>query len=138
VHVLAIAAAVLAAAPAAAAGAKTYNGTARGLTVSLTPHERSLNFKLTYEAPCDMAGVQDNREWAPGDPPGVGPLRLDKHGRFSEQRRGFDTGMSKVDLDFAGRIGRHAARGTFDITVHPEQVSTTCTTGLVHWTARSS
>jgi hypothetical protein len=111
-------------------------GQAPGFKIELNRHGRALRYSVMYQAPCNMAGVQDNREWGTGESPDEVPLHLDRHGRFHEQRRGMNTGYALVDLDFAGRLGRNSAHGTFSIkSTWPE---VTCTTGLVHWTARKT
>jgi len=132
-------AALLIAAPTAAATTYTGNGgRAPGFKLELDRHGRSLTADVTFQAPCDVAGVQENREMGLGDPNGDGRLRLDRHGRFHETRRGLDTGLSYADIDFTGRVGKRRAYGTFDITLKSKQIATTCTTGLVHWTAHAS
>jgi hypothetical protein len=119
----------------AAAGGTAYHGRgdAAAVVLSFHRHGRLVDFKVTYQSPCDMAGVVDSREWDSAPTAGVPRLRLDRNGRFRLDGH-YQGSSTTFDMHIAGRIGDRRAAGTF--TAHSVTSDVTCDTGLVHWTAR--
>jgi hypothetical protein len=112
---------------ASAAAVYSGQGDRANVTLTLQRHGRVVGATVRFRAPCDMAGVEDPRIW---DVPHV---RLDRRGRFRLSRH-VTGGSSVFDVDFAGRIGRGSAAGTFHY--HSTTSDVQCDTGVVHWSAR--
>src|SRR3954453_1863305 len=108
-------------------------GDRAAMTVTISRHGRTADFNVSYRSPCDMAGVEDPREWGTSTSEDAPVLHLDRRGRFHLHRH-YEGASETFDLHFAGRLGRHSARGTF--TAHGVASDVTCDTGLVRWTAR--
>jgi hypothetical protein len=129
---------LLAALPASAASPHTrYDGGGNSdFKVTLIRHGHTLAYDVSFQAPCTTPGVMESPGYGSGQPPAWKPLRLSRSGRFADHRR-VTSDESSFDVDFNGRIGRHSASGTYRATITAFQVpGDTCTTGLVHWTAR--
>ena len=134
--------ALVVALPASAkAPTKRYSGIgdANNFKVTLWRHPHTVSWVISVEAPCQVPGVAESREFGSGQlPAGQRELRISRRGRFQQHVRGWNPGSDEIDFDLTGRFESRGAAGTFVVTMRPPQITTTCTSGLVHWTARSA
>lgn len=100
--------------------------------VKLVRHGRSLDFVVKFRTQCDVTGVVDAGEWDGAPNASQPPAHIGRHGRFHSSQH-FLSPVQR-DTEFAGRIGRLTASGTFKTRVQNNEVI--CDTGVVHWTAR--